>query len=532
LSSSSTNESQDEIDKAKDKTNSSDVVLKPTKDYVRSDNTISSTYSRDLDSCFNVVLREAVKEDRLVKQVCYTMLSAYTKNPMNLAINAPTGEGKTHVLIRVGSLFPKTDVIYIAGMSAKAIFHKNGYIAVRDEDGEYVEVEDELQLLKDTIRQKKSELISTRKTNSTPSDTTELGKDIDRYKQRMKEIEKNAVKVIDLNHKILVFLDTPSAEMFEALMSLLSHDQYEVEYQFVDTSNRTGLKTRTNVLMGWPSVIFAQAIDYTRHPRYQEIQRRFVVTNPRMDVEKYQNAVEHIIDKNCYPDFVYQQKVVSDEEKDKAKEIILNIKDDLLLVSSTTKPGKNNVLIPFTHLLKKQMPKRYTAQDMTFASRLVQHVVLVTNIHSKERPSVEITPVFGSVSFRIPMAIFSDLSESLSLMNNYVGGVRPYVLDWYHNVFIRLYSSKSDPDSREKNGVSVTEERRAVTTQELIDKTNEVMKKRYTSKNILTEFIYPLFNLGYIDSLKSEIDRRAHIYFPVFDLYKPILYKTRAAGII
>jgi hypothetical protein len=129
-------------------TNCSDVGLKPNKDYVRSDNTISSTPSRDLEFCFKVVLREAVKEERLVKQACYTMLSAYTKNPMNLAINAPTGEGKTHVLTTAGNLFPKTDIIYIAGMSSKAIFHKNGYTAVRDEDGEYVEVENELQLLK------------------------------------------------------------------------------------------------------------------------------------------------------------------------------------------------------------------------------------------------------------------------------------------------------------------------------------------------------------------------------------------------
>src|SRR5690606_27088901 len=113
------------------------------------------------------------------------------------------------------------------------------------------------------------------------------------------------------------------SEIFEALMTLLSHDRYEVEYQFVDSSNKSGLKTRTNVLMGWPSVIFAQAIDYTRHPRYQEIQRRFIITNPRMDYEKYQSAVELIIEKNCSPDFVYQRKIVSDEEKYMAREIIL-----------------------------------------------------------------------------------------------------------------------------------------------------------------------------------------------------------------
>jgi hypothetical protein len=495
-------------------------LLKTNKDYIRSDNSISSTPSRDLDFCFKVVLKEAVKEDKLVKQVCYTMLSAYTNNPINLAINAPSGEGKTHVLTMVGNMFPKTDVIFIAGMSSKAIFHKNGYIAIRDdeEDGKYIRIENELEKLKETIQFKKSELIKIKRNDDSPNSETsaDLENEVDKLKQRVKEIEKNVVKVIDLSHKILVFLDTPSPEIFEALMSLLSHDNYEVEYQFVDTSNKSGLKTRTNVLVGWPSVIFAQAIDYTRHPRYQEIQRRFIVTNPRMDSEKYQGAVDLIIEKNCNPDFVYQRKIVKDEEKDMAKEIILNIKDDLLSFSFTTPLGKNNIHSPFVHLIKQLIPKNNTANDMTFTSRLLQHTRLLANIHYKRRPYMEIVPAFSSNSpLRIPMATYSDLFESLSLMNNNVGGIRPYVLDWYHNVFLELYGSKTCPNSKIKNGETITESTIAVTTNELIEKTTSVMKKRYTTKQILTEFIYPLFNLGYIDSVQSELDKRAYVYFPV-----------------
>ena len=120
---------------------SSEVLLEPRDDFVRTDNSISSTKSRDLGFCFEIVLKEAVKEEKLARQIFYTMLSAYTNNPSNLAINAPTGTGKTHVLTTVGSLFPKLDTIFIAGMSDKAIFHKNGYIAMRNEEGEYEEVE-------------------------------------------------------------------------------------------------------------------------------------------------------------------------------------------------------------------------------------------------------------------------------------------------------------------------------------------------------------------------------------------------------
>jgi len=91
-------------------------------------------------------------------------------------------------------------------------------------------------------------------------------------------------------------------------------------------------------------------------------------------------------------------------------------------------------------------------------------------------------------------------------------------LDWYQNIFLNLYSQKSDPNSKERNGEIVSEERVAVTTQELIEETYKVLKKHYTSKSLLTEFLYPLLNLGYIDSIHSLIDKRAYIYYPVLEV--------------
>jgi hypothetical protein len=52
-----------------------------------------------------------------------------------------------------------------------------------------------------------------------------------------------------------------------------------------------GIKTKTNILRGWPAVIFAQAIDYSHYQRYPEIQRRFIITNPKMTTEKYAAAI-------------------------------------------------------------------------------------------------------------------------------------------------------------------------------------------------------------------------------------------------
>ena len=90
------------------------------------------------------------------------------------------------------------------------------------------------------------------------------------------------------------------------MLPLLSHDEYEVEYEYVDTNN--GIKTKSNVLRGWPAVIIAQALDYSNSPRFQEYQRRFITTNPTMTQDKYNQAIDLISNKFSVPDLIYQNK--------------------------------------------------------------------------------------------------------------------------------------------------------------------------------------------------------------------------------
>src|SRR5437867_8942707 len=93
--------------------------------------------------CIDVILKEAREETRLVKQIFYVMLSMYSNNPINLAINAPTGEGKNYIIKKVGELFPQEDVIFLAGLSEKALYHRHGILVVKNpETGKYGSIED------------------------------------------------------------------------------------------------------------------------------------------------------------------------------------------------------------------------------------------------------------------------------------------------------------------------------------------------------------------------------------------------------
>jgi hypothetical protein len=93
-------------------------------------------------SPLDVVAKEVKQDDRLCRQVYYTLLSTYTDDPVNLAINAPTGEGKSYVVKKVAELFPKSDVLFLSAMSDKALFHRPGILVTKDENGEYTSIEE------------------------------------------------------------------------------------------------------------------------------------------------------------------------------------------------------------------------------------------------------------------------------------------------------------------------------------------------------------------------------------------------------
>jgi hypothetical protein len=399
--------------------------------------------------------------------------------------------------------------MFLVGMTDKALFHRHGVLVVKDDTGEnYVAVEDKITQIDSDIEDKESEIAITKDKNLKEG-LRSLIKDLEKQK---KDIVKDAKKRIDLSHKILVFLDTPRPELFNALMPLLSHDKYEVEYEYVDTHN--GIKTRTNILRGWPAVVFAQAIDYSHYARWPEIQRRFIITNPKMDKEKYEDAIDLIGDKFGLPDFAYQGKVVSDIEKEQVREVIQDLKKKMLDVTDKTKPGKNNVIIPFNEALTKSLP-REKAFDMTTANRFFGFLSLLPVINVDRRPRIVFRKKGTPIAQLSPFALFEDLQESIFLME-YANGVRPYVIEWYYDVFLKAYEAKTEPDFKvNSRGETIIEKRKAVTTEQLIEKTKGVYKRNHTTKQILDGYIYPLINQGYIDKTDSELDKRSNIYYPV-----------------
>jgi hypothetical protein len=462
----------------------------------------------------DVIGKEVKKDDKLARQVLYTIFSSGTKNPMNLAINAPSGEGKSYVANKIGALFGDDTVISLSGMTEKALFHKRGMIGVKV-DGQYVS----LKLLLDPLQKEMTKIEEEKEETKTADEKNELNQEYNELLERVEELENKAVKIIDLQNKVLLFMDTPPENLFSALMPLMSHDKEETTYEFTDTDR--GIKTRTNVLRGFPSFIFTQAKDFSGYERAEEIMRRFLISNPNMDIGKYNEAADLIAKKYSVPDYVYQETIVSEEETEKAGLIANKILTDIQKLNEYTKPSKNNVIIPFYETVRKSL-NIVKGLDMTSTARIFGCLSLLPIIKSYRRPKLVIeypTIERNGVPMKepdlvIPIATFDDLQETLYLMENSTG-VRPFIMEWFEKVFMAAFKSKTGPDSKTRGKETVEESMIALTSESLREKHKEVYGKTLRSKQILETYLYPLMNSNSIDCIQSQIDGRAKIYFPI-----------------
>ena len=116
-----------------------------------------------------------------------------------------------------------------------------------------------------------------------------MTKDKQKKEQINEEIEKlykDAKTLIDLRGKILVFLEPPKKDVWDILKPILSHDSPEIEFPFVNQTDRKGHQTKNVVVRGWPSCIFCSARDESKWEVWPEIKSRFLIYISKYDSSK------------------------------------------------------------------------------------------------------------------------------------------------------------------------------------------------------------------------------------------------------
>lgn len=227
-------------------------------------------------------ISRSVKHDEiLIKLSLIAMASTYTPEPFNLALEGPPSEGKTYALVRASKVFPRGDVWDLGGMTPQVLTRDRG-VLMDKETGE--SLEPEISELQNQIN----------KLGNGKADKGERNKLTD----KLQAIYDRGEKVVNLEGKILLFFEAPQNKTLEILKPLMSHDNYEIEYKFVDRAYNNGpMVTLSAKIRGWPVFLYATA-DNRMGNLWDQIRSRFIVVSPEMSKEKYKAANEYTAQKH------------------------------------------------------------------------------------------------------------------------------------------------------------------------------------------------------------------------------------------
>jgi hypothetical protein len=456
----------------------------------------SNIPNRDYAEFVIKVVKKTVKqEDALVRQIFYTGLSAYTNDPINLGIIAPTSEGKTYPVIETLKPFPKEDVWLIGSMSTKLLVRQKG--ALVDENNEP---------LKPKIREVKLKL-----------EYTKDKKEQQELKEELQELYENARILIDVRCKILVFLEPPQHDLWNLLKPILSHDSEEIEFPYVDKTDR-GMEPKRVIVKGWPACIFCSARDESNWPAWPEIQSRFLITSPNMNSTKYYESNILISQRKSLPGLIQQRIVISDEEIQLAKSCILHLKEEIkkFMTSSSTitlsmkKSGNNNnnnpVWIPYGQILAEILPSE-KGTDTRTTKRIFSLLQIIPLAKAHLRHKL----IYGSE--KLVIASIEDLGEVLHITQN-ISGLPSYKTKFFREIFLPLFRLKTTPN--EKDGKE--EKLIALTTKQICDYYKQKTAKASSADNIKKKFLNELISNDYIGEIESELDKRQYIYYPLIEL--------------
>lgn len=316
------------------------------------------------------ILNLTIKQDDANKLITFLCcLSAYTENSQfNLSFNAPSSSGKSYIPTQVSALFPKEDVIKLAYASPMAFFHDQG-VFDKEKGGYYV----------------------------------------------------------DLERKILIFLDQPHIMLLEHLRPLLSHDEKEMQIKIADKTQKHGLRTKNIVVKGYPAVIFCTAglkVD-------EQEATRFLLLSPETTPEKIRQGVSEVLDKESDSEG-YLKKLDDDPDRRLLIERIKAIKGSQIKEIKIKKGEKAQIKEWF--MKRHKMPIPRLQRDIKRLTSIIK-VFSLLNLWHREFETLHVIFV-SEEDISAGFEIWEDISLGQEL------NLPPYIYQFYKEVVLPLYQEK------------------------------------------------------------------------------------------
>lgn len=447
-----------------------------------------------LDYITKYVSKSVKYENTLIKLAILVMASAYTPNPLNLALESPQSEGKSHPLIEVAKLFPQDDVWDLGGMTPKALNREKGYL-VDKLTGK--SVENEVKELRGQI----SEL----------GDGKEDKKTKNILKSNLDDLISNSVKIVDMQGKILLFLESPKSETFATLRPILSRDKYEIEYKFVDRAYPNGPQVTMEArIRGWPVAVYAMA-DNPDGNIWNQIRSRFIVVSPTMTQKKYKAVNKYTASKyGSISDPTKLRRINKKFHKcsNYIKLFKMELESKFIDLSKEEYYQPDSVSFtwnPMAKKLEKDFPSKMgqNMRDFKYFMSLMDASCLFSLFHR---------PYFEVEGYPHWIVTKQDLNNTKKVFEDYHFFIKigEYPIKIFENIITKLDLTHESVDGD-----------KGFSKKDLLTALSE--KGKSCGETYLNEeIIRPLEQIGLLNTFKDESDKRSNVYVPFNENYKQI----------
>jgi len=418
------------------------------------------------------------KDDYMISQNLLHEITAYLTEPANLGIEAPSSEGKTYPTVETSKFFPPTDVMFLAGLSPTAIAHDAG-ILVDFETREPIAPK---------LREIEAELdsLNSRKEKDKPR--------IRELRRLKAELMARSAILVDLENKILIFLDKPHPDTLQRLYPILSHDVYESTYKFTDRKGKGPLRSVNVILRGWPVAIFIRTLGEKDPDRWFQTISRFTTISPRMSREKYREAVKLKAMMRGLPGSVFVRKLGLERE-DWAREAIARVKKELIRIKEGVREeagiAKASMLwIPYYEKIGEEFPAEI-GRRMRDSDRYLALLQAHAAINIFARPRLVFSNGMEYIictrdDYEEITSLFFAEEDKLTILT----GLSRNVIEFFQKVIIPLW--------REKEKETLDGEPKGLTVSDLVSACLKRLNKSLSDNTIRRHYLQPLANVGFI----------------------------------
>lgn len=418
-----------------------------------------------IDFFLNDIGKRVKKDDPVKISVFATGLSTYLESPINLFLRGESGVGKSYNVTETVKYFPQEDVWYLGGMSQKSLIH--GYGTLLNKEGQPIDWD--------------TNPDEPKKHDFAKDDSIGYKQAVEQYKKQKKRFQaeiKDSYTVIDLSRKILVFLEVPEYNTFQMLRPILSHDKFEIEYQFVDKTSAGQLRTMRVIIRGWPATIFL-----TIDRKYmEELSTRSFSVTPENSEEKIGCA-----------NILTNEKVSLPWKHRKETEAFKAISQLIRKLRDLTKKDKIRVIVPFLNL-HELFPKQIS-RDMRDFTHFCEFLQTITLLHYYQRP------IAVKEEVRYVLSTFEDVVNALKVYREIFEttrtGTEKRTLEFYHNIMI------------EKG-----EEGKKWYLKDLTARYNATAPKKLSERSVRM-MLNRLDEIGYINIEEDDVDKRMNVFIPL-----------------